>query len=198
MAKKPKFRAVDSHKYLRLGKRDKRKRKYKRPRGGENKIRLNRAGRLRKVKVGFKNKKSERGLIKNMKPVVVHNINDMKKIRENMIGIVAKIGSKKKKEIAEHALKNKVKLLNLNPEKFLDSFEKMQKAKLALKEKHEKAEKEKVEKEKTEKEAKNKIEERKEDSKEEKKEEKPVEKEEKKEGKSEKKLENKINNPEEK
>lgn len=123
MAKKIKFRVVDSHKYLRLGKRNKRKRKYKRPRGGENKIRLNRAGRLRKVKIGFKNKKSERGLIKNLKPAIIYNIQDLKKIKENMIGIVVKIGDKKKKEIAEYALKNKVRLLNLNPGKFLKNIE---------------------------------------------------------------------------
>ena len=127
MANKPKFRIVDSHKYSRLGVRRKKKLKYRRPSGRDNKIRLNEKGRLRKVKIGFKGKKSQRGLIKNMKPVMIYNVNDIKKLKnsEDTIGIVGKIGNKKKKEISNYLMnmENKVKLLNLKPEKFLKSIE---------------------------------------------------------------------------
>ncbi len=117
-----KFLRIETHKYSRLGSKRKKKRVYRRPKGGENKIRLNRAGRLRKVKIGFKRKKSGRGLINGMKPVIVYNKNDLEKIKNNMIGIVGKIGDKKRKEIAEYALEKKLRLLNLDPKTFLERF----------------------------------------------------------------------------
>ncbi len=137
MPKKPIFRVVDSHKYSKLGLRRKKKVVYRRPRGGENKIRLNMKGKLRKVKVGFKNNRKERGLIKKNGfkkiPVLIYNVGDLKKIKENNIGIITNIGNKKKKEISEYVLKNKenkIYLLNLNPKKFLKNMEnKMRKTK---------------------------------------------------------------------
>ncbi|MEK6872532.1 MAG: eL32 family ribosomal protein [Nanoarchaeota archaeon] len=142
MSKKTIFRVVDSHKYSKLGLRRKKKVVYRKPRGRDNKIRLNMKGKLRKVKVGFKSSKEERGLIKKNGqkkfPFMIYNIKDLKKIRENNIGIIANIGDKKKKEISEYALHNKVYLLNLNPKKFLAGLEKKKK-----KTKEEKIEKEK-------------------------------------------------------
>lgn len=145
MAKKTIFRVVDSHKYSKLGLRRKKKITYKKPRGRDNKIRLNMKGKLRKVKVGFKSSKEERGLIKKNGqkkiPILIYNIQDLKKIKEKNIGIVANIGDKKKKEISEHAINNKIYLLNLNPKKFLEKIEKKLK-----KSKEEKIEKEKEKK----------------------------------------------------
>ena len=43
----------------------------------------------------------------------------MEKIKNNEIGIIAKIGKKKKIQIANKAKELGIKLYNLNPEKFL-------------------------------------------------------------------------------
>lgn len=120
MAKKQKFFRVDTHKHSKLGVRRKKKQKYRRPTGPDNKIRLNEKGRLRKVKIGFKRENISRGLIKGMIPIMVFNINDLKKVKSGMIGIIGNIGLKRKKEIAEYVLKNKINLLNFNAEKILD------------------------------------------------------------------------------
>ncbi len=120
---KPKFRRSDGHKYSRLGVRRKKLQKYRKPKGGDNKIRLNRAGRLRKVKVGFRSAVKERDLVKGKRVVMIYNINDLKMIREGVIGIVGKIGDKKRKEIAEYAKEKKIELLNLDAEGFLRRIE---------------------------------------------------------------------------
>ena len=118
-----KFLRVDSNKYSKLGVRRKKKQKYRKPTGRDNKIRLNYAGRLRKVRIGFKNEKTGRGLIEGMKPIVVNNVNDLNKIGEGMIGLLGKIGNKRRKEIAEAILKKDVKLLKFNAKKVLDKIE---------------------------------------------------------------------------
>lgn len=157
MSKKTIFRVVDSHKYSKLGLRRKKKIVYRKPRGRDNKIRLNMKGKLRKVKVGFKSSKEERGLIKKNGqkkiPILIYNADDLKKIRENNIGIIANIGNKKKKEISEYVMSNKVYLLNLNPKKFLKNLEKKKKKAKELKVEKEKKKviKEKIKEKKEEK-----------------------------------------------
>ncbi|MFA5173787.1 MAG: eL32 family ribosomal protein [Candidatus Pacearchaeota archaeon] len=120
--KKPKFLRSDSKKYSRLGVRRKNKQVYRKSKGGENKIRLNMKGHLRNVKVGFRTPRKTRGLINGKQPVLIHNLKELKLLTENQIGIVAKIGDKKRTEIAEYAEKNKIQLVNLNPKKFLKNI----------------------------------------------------------------------------
>lgn len=148
MAKKQKFFRVDTHKHSRLGLRRKKKQKYRRPTGPDNKIRLNEKGRLRKVKIGFKRENIGRGLIKGMTPIMVFNINDLKKVKSDMIGIVGNIGLKRKKEIAEHILINKVNLLNFDAQKILNVIE--NKIKKSKEEKIKRQGKKKVKEEKAE------------------------------------------------
>ena len=127
---KPVFRQVDAHKYSKLGVRRKKKVKYRFPNGRDNKIRLNYAGRLRKVKVGFKNENAGRGLVHGKMVVMVFNVEDLKKIGKDMIGVIGKIGDKNKKQIAEHVVKNKVELYRFDAAKFLkDLGNKMKDAK---------------------------------------------------------------------
>lgn len=119
----PKFLRTDSHKYSRLGIRRKKKQVYRKSKGGENKIRLNMKGHLRNVRSGFRNEKSTRGLLKGLKPVMIFNISDLKNIKKEEIGILASVGNKRKKEIAEYMQKEKVSLGNFNPNKFLEKFQ---------------------------------------------------------------------------
>ena len=102
---KPVFRQVDAHKYSKLGVRRKKKVKYRFPNGRDNKIRLNYAGRVRKVKVGFKNENAGRHLVGDKVVVRIENVNDLNKIEKGMIGILGKVGSKNKKAIAEKVVK---------------------------------------------------------------------------------------------
>lgn len=118
-----KFIRTNSKLYSRLGRRRKKKQIYRRARGGENKIRLKMKGHTTNVSIGYRNEKSNRDLIKGLKPVLIYNPEDLKKIGKDNIGIIAKIGGKKKAEIARKASEGKVKIANLNPEKFLVEIE---------------------------------------------------------------------------
>ena len=60
---KKKFLRKDWRKYSKLGLRRKKKQKYKRAKGIDNKMRLNMKGNLKNISVGFKTKKLSRNLI---------------------------------------------------------------------------------------------------------------------------------------
>jgi len=122
MAKKKKFVRTDFRKYSKLGVRRKNKQKYRKGKGIDNKMRLNIKGHLKKVKVGYKNMKKTRGLVKELKPIMIKNLNDLKKLGKSEIGIIAKIGNKKRKEVAEYAIKNNIKL-SLDPKTTLERIE---------------------------------------------------------------------------
>ncbi|MFH1359054.1 MAG: eL32 family ribosomal protein [archaeon] len=167
---KPKFQRTNAHNYSKLGVRRKKKQIYRKSKGRDNKIRLSMKGHVRKVKIGFRTNKKERDLINGKKVVMVFNVQDLKKIKEDRIGVVGSVGNKKKKQIAEASAKDKVKLLNLDYEKFLkDLDEKIKKTKDESKERQDKKlirdkkAKEKADKEKKEAEEKEKKEDSKKD-----------------------------------
>jgi len=118
MAKK-RFLRTNVWLYSRLGARRKNKQVYRRARGGENKLRLKRKGRLRNVSIGFRSEKKTRDLVRGLRPIVIHNIKEIKQIKKDEIGVLAKIGKKKKIEVANYILENKTQLLNFNAKKFL-------------------------------------------------------------------------------
>jgi len=124
-----KFKRSDFAKYSKLGVRRKNKQKYRKGKGLDNKMRLNMKGHLRKVKSGFRTPKKTRNLIKKLKPVQVFNVADLKKVKEGMVGIISKVGDKKRKEILDYAVKNNIKI-NLNIAKTLAKIEeKLEKSK---------------------------------------------------------------------
>ncbi len=161
-----KFQRTDVRKYSKLGVRRKNKVKYRKAKGRDNKIRLKMKGHIRNVSAGFRGAKKERGLVNGLKPVLIHNLKELKSLEKNEIGIVAKIGNKKRKEIAEYIQKEKIVLMNLNPKKFLRKLEIQSKEKKEIAEKRKKTKldkdkKAKKEAEKKEKEEKKKSEEKK-------------------------------------
>jgi ribosomal protein L32E len=131
--RKPYFVRSESHKYSRLGKRRKNKQVYRRARGGENKVRLKKRGHLRNVSIGFRSNRKTRGFIKGFKPILVHNMNELKKVTKEQIAIIAHIGNKKRIEFAKYAQEKNIKLDNLNARKFLAKMEKITKEKKELK-----------------------------------------------------------------
>lgn len=122
MAKNKKFWRGNTNQYSKLGLRRKNKQKYRKGKGRDNKMRLNIKGHLKKVRIGFKNMKKTSGLVKELKPIIIKNLNDLKKLGKSEIGIIAKIGNKKRKEIAEYAIKNNIRLY-LDPKRTLERIE---------------------------------------------------------------------------
>ena len=118
-----KFVRAGKHRYSKLGLRRKNKQSYRKSKGRDNKIRLNKAGRMTRVKVGFRSKKSERDLVKGLKRIMINNIDDLKLIKDGMVGVIARIGKRKKLEIARYAHEKKVKLKNIDIEKFIKDVE---------------------------------------------------------------------------
>ena len=135
------------NRYAKLGKGRKKKQKWRNPTGRDNKMRLKKKGKPCTVSIGYGTNKETRGMLKEKTPVKISNINDLKKLKENQIGLIGNIGVKKKIEIAQYCLDNKIILSNLNPKSFLKN-NKIKK-------------KEKVEDKKTKKESKEKVKEEK-------------------------------------
>lgn len=146
--KKQKFLRGGYWEYSKLGLRRKKKLKYRRVDGIDNKVRLKMKGHLRNVNIGFRNNKQERGLIQGKKAVLVHNLEELKKASKENTIIIARVGNKMKMEIAKYAISNNLRILNLNSKKFLDKIEEQIKIK---KEQKSKKEKKKEDKKKTEK-----------------------------------------------
>lgn len=128
MTKKQFVRRV-SGMFSKLGRKRKKKQTWRRPTGRDNKMREKRKGRPSIVSIGYGKDSRIRGTIREKKPVVVRNILDLNKIGKDEIGIVGKIGTRKKIEIANKAKEMQIELSNLNPNKFL------KKNKLKVKEK---------------------------------------------------------------
>lgn len=106
--------------YSKLGRKRKKKQKYRKARGIHNKIRLKMGGHPRKVEIGYK--KAKKGKRKEIK--IISNINELLKIKNGEKIILAGVGRKKKIEVARKAKELGVKILNLNIEKFLKKTEK--------------------------------------------------------------------------
>jgi len=158
--KNKRFLRKDSWKILRLGKKKKKLRKWRRSKGKHSKIREKRRGYLTAPEIGYRNKAETRGLVFGMKSTLVHNADELKRLKAGDAAIIGKIGRKKKIELAKIAVEKKIKILNLKTEKFLKKIEKEIAEKKAKKEEKKKVEKKKeteVNKEEKPKEAKEEI-----------------------------------------
>ena len=118
--KKPKFLRKDWHKKSRLGKGRKSKQKWLRPRGRHSKLREKKKGHAKSPSIGFSQAREIRGKIAGLKPIMVYNVDDLKKVGKDEIAIFAAIGKKKKIEMAEKAKEWSVKT-DFNLEEFLKS-----------------------------------------------------------------------------
>ncbi len=97
--------------------------KWRKPKGRQSKLRLQKKGKGKLPKIGFRTPKSERGKIKVgnklLEPIKIMNVNDLKKIDANkQIGIVGSaVGKRKRELIKEEAKRLGVRLLNLKIKK---------------------------------------------------------------------------------
>lgn len=118
-----KFIRRNWNQFSKLGKKRKKKQVWRRAKGRHSKIREKRKGYPIKVMVGFRQKKDERGLVKNQKPVLVNNIKELEKIQKGQVVIIGKMGKKKRIEIAKMAKEKNIPV-NINIKKFLKRAEK--------------------------------------------------------------------------
>lgn len=130
------FQRTKYYSFVKLGLRQKSKRKYRRATGRHNKIRQKWRSKPPMVEIGYKNKSNERGLINGKAPIQVYNLNDLAKVTKENIVILGKIGTKLRIEIANEAQKRNIEIYNLNVNKFLKEQERNKKIKEA-KETHE-------------------------------------------------------------
>lgn len=115
------------NRYSKLGKRRKKKQVWRNPTGRHNKMREKRRGYSIVVSLGYKKNKNTKGKIFEKTPVMIQNIKDLEKMGKNEIGIIGKIGKRKRIQIAKKAKENNITLHNLNPKKYLKKNEKKDK-----------------------------------------------------------------------
>jgi large subunit ribosomal protein L32e len=107
--KRPKFVRQESWRYDRLSP------SWRRPKGKDNKMRLQVSGVPRLVKVGYRGPKLGRGLHPSgYTEVMVYNTNDLKRVdpTKNAIRIGHTVGRRKRVAILEEASTLKIKVLN--------------------------------------------------------------------------------------
>jgi ribosomal protein L32E len=119
----------------RLGRKRKTKQVWRAAKGRHNKVREKRKGYPIKVMIGFRKNKEERDLIMKKKPVIVNNMNELRKIKRGEIAIVGKVGNKKRIEILKIAKEKGIAIYNLNVNKILKKAAKKQESKKKVKEK---------------------------------------------------------------
>ncbi len=113
-----KFLRRDIGFHLRIGKKRRKKQVWRRPKGRDNKMRESRKGRPPLVSIGYKRKREKKSAI------IVHNLQDLEKIRQSHDPIIlGKVGRKKKTEILRKASEMKLNFQNINIGKFLKENE---------------------------------------------------------------------------
>ena len=116
--------------YPKLGRGRRKKQKWRKPKGRDNKMREKRKGYPVVVSIGYKKSNAERKKIK-----IISNLNDLNNISKEDVIILGKIGKKKKIEVLKKALEMKIPIQNINAKKFL---EKIKKTETQIKDKSEK------------------------------------------------------------
>jgi large subunit ribosomal protein L32e len=102
---KKKFLRSGAHIRKRLGR--KKKQRWRKPRGRDNKIRENKKGNPKGVKIGFKKSDEEKKKIK-----VIINLKQAKEVKKGEDVLIGKIGKKKRIEIEKQIKEREGKILN--------------------------------------------------------------------------------------
>jgi len=112
--KKPKFVRQESWRYKRLDE------SWRRPKGIDNKMRRKIKGWPPTVSIGYRGPKIASGLHPSgHREVLIHNVNELKKVNPNTqaIRIAHTVGKRKRADILVEARKTKVKILNFKEPK---------------------------------------------------------------------------------
>lgn len=135
-AKKPHFRNHNSHKIKRATN------AYRRPKGLQNKMRLNHKSYSRQVAIGFRSPVEARGMTRDgLWPVVVSNVKELAELEAGKHGVVlaSGLGMKKRSMIAQEAAKLKLTVINCaDPAKYAKEVAEAVKARHDKREAHKK------------------------------------------------------------
>ena len=112
--RKPKFVRTDYMRYSRLGKNRNKKLRWRRARGKHSKIRRKRFGYPVMPTVGYMSPRKTAGLVSGLKPLLVHNLNELSKATKSNIVILARVGAKKKLDLIKKAQEMGIKIDNIN------------------------------------------------------------------------------------
>jgi len=115
-----KFLRRNSDRHSKLGRKRKKKQIWRKPKGRHNKMREKIRGYPAVVKIGYRSNNKESGKFDGKEPILIRNVKDLEKMKGNEIGIIAKIGKRKKIELAQKAKEKGIKLYNLNVKKYLN------------------------------------------------------------------------------
>ena len=133
--KKPKFLRTDWHKKIRLGRGVKKNLKWHAAKGRQNKLRLNRKGRMQRPKVGWGATIETKGFVNGMEAVRVENVAEIEAVARNSVPskkgskdpassgkkgqgiIIAKVGAKKRIDMIAKAKEMRITILNRYMEK---------------------------------------------------------------------------------
>jgi len=113
--RKPRFIRKEWNKISALGLRRKTKQKWRAPKGRHNKLREKKRGAGNLPTIGFGAPKAVKGMVAGLRPVLVHNIEELMLLKENEAAIIAKVGKKKRTKILEKAAE--LGKIVLNPKK---------------------------------------------------------------------------------
>lgn len=108
-----KFLRRDAARFPKFGKGRGKKATWRAPKGRDNKMREKRKGYPAVVSIGYKKP------LNTEKIIEISSAKQLEAMKKDEIGFVKAIGKKKKMEIAEKAKSLKIKLKNMNPEKYL-------------------------------------------------------------------------------
>jgi len=107
--KKPEFIRMDAWRFKRLGD------KWRKPRGLDNKIRLEKKGYPAKVKIGYRTPKLVRGRHPSgFQEIIVHNVYELAGLdpQKHAVRIAASVSFKKRLEIVKEAQRLGIRVLN--------------------------------------------------------------------------------------
>lgn len=110
--KKPNFYRQGWHKFLRLGKKVKKVRKWRHPTGGDSKTRLKERGKPTRPTIGWGAQKSEFGKVNGFVPIRVENLTQLENVKNGEGIIIARVGRKNRMAIIAKANERKIKILN--------------------------------------------------------------------------------------
>jgi len=126
--KKPKFFRRAWNKVIRIGKQSKKKRKWRRAYGIDNKMRLKEKAYGKMPSIGYGADRKDKGKIDGSYVVRVESVKELEKIEGKEI-IIGKVGKRKRQEIIKKANEMKLKILNKYPKEKVKKVEEKDKEK---------------------------------------------------------------------
>jgi len=111
--KKPRFLRKDTFKISSIGKRRRKKQKWRRARGRHSKIRRKEKGYGKEPGIGYSSPRKIRGFIDGLKPIRIANMRELNKVKEGNIIILSRtLGKRKRDEIMKIIKEKNMKVLN--------------------------------------------------------------------------------------